>query len=156
MVSDTVGGPTLHAVRRPATNAVPVLARAGLQRTQHVSLQIPTRARLHRAAMSRPLRRDTQSVLRVRLELKLVRMSTILLFVSSVGCCWPVLSELRSVISVSPAAASIYPHGSYCQRFKRCRGKADSEIGKFDPFNSAIYAPSAARHVTRRSEYEAW
>ena len=31
-----------------------VLARAGLQRTQHFSLQIPTRARLHRAAMSRP------------------------------------------------------------------------------------------------------
>jgi hypothetical protein len=138
MVSDTVGGPTLHAVRRPATNV------CQLANTNPRTVA----SRSHVAAA--PARHPTG--IRVRLELKLVRMSTILLFVSSVGCCWPVLSELRSVISVSPAAASIHPHGSYCQRFKRCRGKADSEIGRLDPFNSAIYAPSAARHVTRRSD----
>jgi hypothetical protein len=151
MVSDTLGGPTLHAVRRPATNVVPgARARrsAADPTCQLVNTNPRTVASRHVAAA--PARHPIG--IRVRLELKLVRMSTILLFVSSVGCCWPVLSELRSVISVSPAAASIHPHGSYCQRFKRCRGKADSEIGRLDPFNSAIYAPSAARHVTRRSD----
>jgi hypothetical protein len=92
------------------------------------------------------------SGIRDRLQRKLLRMPTIVLFVCSVGWCWPVLSELRSLISVSPAAASIHPHGSYCHRLNRCRGKADSEIEKLDPFNSAIYAPSTARHVTRRSD----
>jgi hypothetical protein len=38
----------------------------------------------------------------------------------------------------------------YCQRFNRCRGKADSEIGKLDPFDSSIYAPSAPPHLTPR------
>jgi hypothetical protein len=79
-------------------------------------------------------------------------MSSILLFISSLGWCWPVRGELRLLISVSPAVASIHPHGSYCQRLNRCRGKADSEIGKLDPFNSSIYGPSAARHVARRSD----
>ena len=83
------------------------------------------------------------------LKRKLLRMSAILLFVGSVGWCWPVFSELRSLISVSPAEASIHPHISYCQRFNRCRGKADSEIGKLDPFSSSTYAPSADPHVTR-------
>ena len=86
------------------------------------------------------------------LKRKLFRMSAILLFVGSVGWCWPVLSELRSLISVSPAAASIHPHVSYCQRLNRCRGKADSEIGKLDPFSSSTYAPSADPHVTPKSD----
>jgi len=85
------------------------------------------------------------------LQRKLLRMSAILLFVGSVGWCWPVLSELRSLILVSPAAASIHPRISYCQRFNRCRGKADSEIGKLDPFSSSTYAPSADPHGTPRS-----
>ena len=72
--------------------------------------------------------------IRDRLERKLLRMSAILLFVGSVGWCWPVLSELRSLILVSPAAASIHPQVPYCRRFNRCRGKADSEIGKLDPW----------------------
>jgi hypothetical protein len=72
----------------------------------------------------------------------------ILLFVGSVGWCWPVFSELRSAVLVSPAEASIHPHVSHCQRLNRCRGKADSEIGKLDPFSSSTYAPSANPHVT--------
>jgi hypothetical protein len=140
-----------------------LLVRAVLQRTQHFGLQIPTCAWLRHAAMSRPpafcfnqvkSRRGTQSILGTGWSVNFsacLRMSTILLLVGSVGWCWPVLSELRSLILVSPAAASIHPHVSYCQRFNRCRGKADSEIGKLNPFDSSIYAPSAARHVTRRS-----
>ena len=74
--------------------------------------------------------------------------SAILLFVGSVGWCWPVFSELRSAVLVSPAEASIHPHISHCQRLNRCRGKASSEIGKLDPFSSSAYAPSANPHVT--------
>ena len=74
--------------------------------------------------------------------------SAILLFVGSIGWCWPVFDELRSPVLVSPAEASIQPHISRCQRLNRCRGKADSEIGKLDPFRSSTYAPSANPHVT--------
>ena len=77
-------------------------------------------------------------------------MSAILLFVGSAGWCWPVLGELRSLILVSPAAASIHRHVSLLPAFNRCRGKADSEIGKLDPFDSSIYAPSAPPHLTPR------
>jgi hypothetical protein len=48
---------------------------------------------------------------------------------------------------VSPAEASIHPHIPHCQRLNRCRGKADSEIGKLDAFSSSTYAPSANPHV---------
>jgi hypothetical protein len=88
--------------------------------------------------------------IRDRLERKLPRMSAILLFVGSAGWCWPVLGELRSLILVSPAAASIHRHVSLLPAFNRCRGKADSEIGKLDPFDSSIYAPSAPPHLTPR------
>ena len=74
--------------------------------------------------------------------------SAILLFVGSVGWCWPVFSELRSAVLVSPAEASIHRHISHCQRLNRCRGKGDFEIGKLDPFRSSTYAPSANPHVT--------
>lgn len=74
--------------------------------------------------------------------------SAILLFVSSVGWCWPVFSELRSAVFVSPAEASIQPHISHCQRLNRCRGKAGSETGKLDPSSSSTHAPSANPHVT--------
>jgi hypothetical protein len=77
--------------------------------------------------------------------------SAILLFVGSIGWCWPVFNELRSPVLVSPAEASIHPHISRCQRLNRCRGKADSEIGKLDPFRSSTYAPSANPHVTGTS-----
>jgi hypothetical protein len=154
------GGPTLHAVRRPATNVV-LAARARRSTADPTFPLANTKLRLaasrsHVAAARVLLQSSNKPArypidIRDRLERKLLRMSTILLFVGSVGWCWPVLSELRSLISVSPAVASIHPHVSYCQRLNRCRGKADSEIGKLDPFNKSIYAPSAARHVTRRS-----
>ena len=73
--------------------------------------------------------------------------SAILLFVGSVGWCWPALSELRSAVLVSPTEASIHPDISHCQRLNRCRGKASSKIGKLDPFSSSAYAPSANPHV---------
>jgi hypothetical protein len=43
---------------------------------------------------------------------------------------------------VSSAEASIDPPVSRCQRFSRCRGKAEVEIVKLDPFSSATYTPS--------------
>jgi hypothetical protein len=157
MASDTVGGPRPHAVRRRATNVVPAaLASPSADPTFRLA-----NTNLHMAAprsdveatrvLLQPSKKPTNPIgIRYGFERRLFRVSTIVLFVGSVGCCLPVLSELRSLISVSPAAASIHPHGSYCQRLNRCRAKADSEIGKSDPFNRSIYAPSAARHVTRR------
>ena len=160
MVSDTVGGPRLHAFRRAATK-VQLAARAR-RSTADPTFRLAN-TNLHVAAsrsdvaaarvLLQPSKKPTNPIgIRYRFERKLLRMSTIVLFVGSVGWCLPVLSELRSLISVSPAAASIYPHGSYCQRLNRCQRKANSEIGKLDPFNSSIYAPSAARHVTRRPD----
>ena len=135
-----------------------LLARAVLQRSQHSGLKIPTGAWLHHAARARAGRVLFQSrkkpgrrLIDIRDGRKLLRMSTILLFVGSVGWCWPVLTELRSLILVSPAAASIYRHVSYCQRFNRCRGKTNSEIGKLDPFSSSTYAPSPYPHGMGRS-----
>ena len=134
-----------------------LLIRTMLQRTQHFvgSLKIPTWVRLRRAATSRPAAFDFSQVKKpVRcldgLKQKVPSLfSAILLFVGSVGWCWPVFSELRSAVLVSPAEASIQPHISHCQRLNRCRGKADSEIGKLDPFSSSTYAPSANPHVAR-------
>jgi hypothetical protein len=141
MVSDTVGGPTLHAVRRLATNVVLTTRRFSASRGQveagGVRFQSTKKLGRHLIDIRDGLRR------------KLFGMSAILLFIASVGWCWPVLSELRSLIAVSPAAASIHPRISYCQRFNRCRGKTDSEIGKLDPFSSSTYAPSSSRTGSR-------
>jgi hypothetical protein len=60
-----------------------------------------------------------------RLERKLLHISAALFLIGSVGWCWPVISQFRPPILVSPAEASIHPHISHCQHFSRCRGKAD-------------------------------
>jgi hypothetical protein len=159
-VSDTVGELTLHAICRPATIVVPsACARRFIAdptfRFENTNLRVAaSRGRVEAVRVlfqsSKNLGRCLSDI-RDGLERKLLRMSVILLFVGSLGWCWPVLSELRSLILVSPAAASIHPRVSYCQRFNRCRGKADSEIGKLDPFSSSTYAPSADPHGTRKS-----
>lgn len=134
MMSDTVGGPTLHAIRRPATNVVlPACAHRftadPIFRLANTNLRVAASrseievGRVPFQSSKKPGRRLID--IRDGRERKLLRMSAILLFVGSVGWCWPVLNELRSLVLVSPAAASIYRHVSYCQRFNRCRGKAD-------------------------------
>ena len=131
MVSDTVGGPTLHAVRRLATNVVlPVRARrfsASRGQVDSGGVRFQSSKKLGRRLID----------IRDGLQRKLLGMSAILLFIGSVGWCWPVLSELRSLIAVSPAAASIYPRISYCQRFNRCRGNT---------FFVSSYTPHTAPH----------
>ena len=156
-MSDTVGGPTLRAFCRPATIVLPATA------TYYVAADTTFRRRLKNTDLgAAPSRRHFETG-RIRLQpsKKPARcldglkrkvpslFSAILLFVGSVGWCWPVFSELRSAVLVSPAEASIQPHISHCQRLNRCRGKADSEIGKLDPFSSSTYAPSANPHVAR-------
>jgi hypothetical protein len=157
-VSDTVGGPTLRAFCRPATVVVPATPA-----THYVAADTTFRRRLKNTDLgAAPSRRHCETG-RIRLQpsKKPARcldglkrkvpslFSAILLFVGSVGWCWPVFSEFRSAVLVSPAEASIQPHISHCQRLNRCRGKADSEIGKLDPFSSSTYAPSANAHVAR-------
>jgi hypothetical protein len=157
-VSGTVGGPTLHAFCKPATVVVPATPAA-----HYVAADTTFHRRLKNTDLgAAPSRRHFETG-RVRLQpsKKPARcldglkqkvpslFSAILLFVGSVGWCWPIFSELRSAVLVSPAEASIRPHISHCQRLNRCRGKADSEIGKLDPFSSSTYAPSANAHVAR-------
>jgi len=158
-VSDTVGGPTLHTIRGPATNVVPpprlrysaadrTFRRRPKNTSQHI---IPSRSHFE---AGRVLYQSSKEPARCldRLQRKLPStFFAILLFVGSIGWCWPVFNELRSPVLVSPAEASIHPHIPRCQRLNRCRGKADSEIGKLAPFRSSTYAPSANRHVTGTS-----
>ena len=88
MVSDTVGGPTLHAVRRLATNVVLTIrtrrfsASRGQVEAGGVRFQSTKKLGRHLIDIRDGLRR------------KLFGMSAILLFIASVGWCWPVLSEL--------------------------------------------------------------
>ena len=157
-MSGTVGGPTLHAFCKPATVVVPATPAA-----HYVAADTTFHRRLKNTDLgAAPSRRHFETG-RVRLQpsKKPARcldglkqkvpslFSAILLFVGSVGWCWPIFSELRSAVLVSPAEASIQPHISHCQRLNRCRGKANSEIGKLDPFSSSTYAPSANAHVAR-------
>jgi hypothetical protein len=85
------------------------------------------------------------------LERKLLHISAVLVLVGCVGLCWPVISRLRSVIVVSSAEASINPPISRCQRFSRCRGKAEAEFVKMDPFSSSTYAPSGKPREVAKS-----
>ena len=150
-MSDTVGGPTLHTIRGPATFVVPpphprysAAATTFRRRLKNTSQRI-TPSGSHFEA-GRPAR--CLDGLQGKLP---STFSAILLFVGSIGWCWPVFNELRSPVLVSPAEASIHPNISRCQRLNRCRGKADSEVGKPDPFRSSTYAPSANPHVTGTS-----
>jgi hypothetical protein len=114
-----------------------LLARTVLQRTQHFGLQLPIWAWLHRVAMSRPpvfcfnqakSRGGTTSILETGWSESSPACPP--------SCCWwapsggAALNELRSLILVSPAQRRFHTHVSYCQRFNRCQGTADSEIGK--------------------------
>ena len=81
-----------------------------------------------------PLTRPSPNVaasvdIRDRLERKLLQMSAILLFVGSAGWCRPVLGELRSLILVSPAAASIHHAVLVTPHF--AIDAADLSAGKF-------------------------
>ncbi|MGO9047474.1 MAG: hypothetical protein ACLQFW_11375 [Xanthobacteraceae bacterium] len=157
---DTVGGPTPHAICRPATIVLPpararhfAVDPAFRRRLEDTSLRVaPTRCRFETGgARFQPSKIPTRCLIdiRDRLERKLFHISAILFFVGSVGWCWPVFSDFRSPIFVSPAEASVHSHILHCQRFSRCRGKADTEIGKLDPFSSSTYARSADPHGTR-------
>ncbi len=155
-MSDTARGPTLRAICRAAAIVVPPTP------AHYFAADTTFQRRLKYADLgAAPSRRHFETG-RVRFQpsKKPVRcldglkrklpsaFSAILLFVGSVGWCWPVFSELRSAALASPAEASIHPRASHYQRLNRWRGKADSEIGKLDRFSSSTYAPSANPHVT--------
>ena len=150
-MSDTVGGPTLHTIRGPATNVVPpprlrcsAADRTCRWRPKNTSQRIiPPRSYFE---AGRVLFQSSKKPARCPEGLKHKlpsAFSAILLFVGSIGWCWLVFNDLRSPVLVPPAEASIHPYIPRCQRLNRCRGKADSEVGKPDPFRSSTYAPSA-------------
>ena len=105
-MSDTVGGPTLHGICRPATIVVPAVCarRFAADRTFRLENTNPcvVASRGHVEA-GRALFQSTKNLgrrlinIRDGLERKLLRMSVILMFVGSLGWCWPVLNELRSI-----------------------------------------------------------
>ena len=85
MVSDTVGGPTLHAVRRAVTK-VELAARA---RRSTADLRVAASRSDAAAArvLLQPSKKPAPCSIGIgdRLKRKLVRMSTILLFISASG-----------------------------------------------------------------------
>lgn len=89
----------------------------------------PENGRVRLEASRKPARRIGE--LKKKLELNLLHISAALFFIGSVGWCWLVFSEFHSTALVTPAAAAytLTPVA-----------KADSEIGKVDPFSSSTYA----------------
>ncbi len=138
----TVRGPTPKAFRRPAAGAA-AIARARhfntdpivRRRLEHTGPRVapprspPETGRVRLEASGNPARRISD--LRQRLEHNLLHISAALFFIGSVGWCWLVFNEFRSTALVTPAAAS-YTLTPLV--------KADSEIGKVDPFSSSTYA----------------
>jgi hypothetical protein len=151
-VSDTVGGPALHAISRSAATAVPpsrYLSADAVSRPQLKKANSGTSSRGHRGRLFRLGDRPARCLVHIggSLERKLLHVSVLLCLAGSAGLCWPVISQLRSAVWVSSAEASINPPISRCQRFSRCHGKAEVGIVKLDPFSSSTYAPSVKPRV---------
>jgi hypothetical protein len=144
-VQHTVRGPTPKAYRRPT------IGTAAVVRARHFNADAIVRRRVeHRSPIENdripfePGRKPARRIgeLRKKLELNLLHISAVLFFIGSVGWCWLVFNEFHSTALVTPAAAAytVTPVA-----------KADSEIGKVDPFSSSTYArtndprPPAAR-----------
>ncbi len=151
-MSDTVGGPRLNAISRSAAVAVPpswCFAADTAFRPRINKTSSATASRGHCGGLFQLSERPARCLVYIgdTLERKLLHLSVLLCLVGSVGLCWPVISQLRSAVFVSSAEASIDPPISRCQRFSRCRGKAEVETVKLDPFTSSTYAPSVKPRV---------
>ena len=157
-MSDTVGGPALHAVCRSAATAVPpsrYVSASAATRPQNKKPSKQTSKRTSsRAHSGRPFQlseRPARCLVHIgrTLDRKLLQVSVLLCLAGSVGLCWPAISKMRPTAWVSSAAeASINPPVSRCLRFSRCHGKAEAGAVKLDPFSSSTYAPSVKPRVT--------
>jgi hypothetical protein len=174
-VSDTVGGPALHAVCRSAATAVPpsrYVSASAATRPQNKKPSKQTSKRTSsRAHSGRPFQlseRPARCLVRIgrTLDRKLLQVSVLLCLAGSVGLCWPAISKMRPTAWVSSAAeASINPPVSRCLRFSRCHGKAEAGAVKLDrhthPRSSRVYwarcarASAAAPSQTRRRAHGA-
>lgn len=137
-MSDTVGGPTLHTIRGPATNVVlpPRLRRTAADTTFRRLENTPLGVTPSRSGLKRKLPSA---------------FSAILLFVGSIGWCWPVFNELRSPVMVSPAEASIHQHISRCQRPVRgCARRLLSASGSIRESRSCRVSRGRDLSVRRR------
>jgi hypothetical protein len=150
-----VGGPTLHTSCGPAAVVLPpspyFSADAAFRPLEKRSKG--TSSCGHSGRVFPLSRRLAGCLTRVgcTLEGKLLHISVLLCLVGSVGLCWPVISQLRSMGWVSSAEASIDPPVSRCQRFSRCHGKGEAGIAKLDPFNTSTYAPSVTPRVIAKA-----
>ena len=158
-MSDTVGGPTLRAICRPATIVVPpagacCFAANSTRRLKNTDLgAAPSRSHFEAGRVRfQPGKKPARCLDGLKRKLPSA-FSAILLFVGSVGWCWPVFSELRSAVLVSPAEASIHRHISHCQRLNRCRGKADFgswKTGSIQKLNLCTVSQSACDRYRSR------
>jgi hypothetical protein len=158
-VSDTVGGPRLHAICRSAAVAAPPSPYLSADAAFRPPLKPPLKksgtgisARAHRGRLFDLSGSPARCLVHIgdKLERKLLHVSVLLCLAGSLGLCWPVIAQLRSTLWVSSAEASIDPPVSRCQRFSRCHGKAEIGVVKLDPFSSTTYAPSVKPHVIAR------
>ena len=151
-MSDTVGGPALHAICRSAATAVPpsrYVSASAATRPQYKKPSKQTSKRTSSCAHSGRSfslsEKPARCLVRIgrTLDRKLLQVSVLLCLAGSVGLCWPAISKMRPTAWVSSAAeASINPPVSRCLRFSRCHGKAEAGAVKLDPFSSSTYAPS--------------
>ena len=149
-MSDTVGGPALHAICWSAATAVPpslYLSGDAVSRPQLKKANSGTSSRGRRGRLFRLGDRPARCLVHIggTLERKLLHVSVLLCLAGSADLCWPVISQLRSTVWVSSADASIDPPISRCQRFSRCHDKAEVGIVKLDPFSSSTYAMAKVR-----------
>jgi hypothetical protein len=138
-VPNTVRGPTLRAVRRPATR-VAAVARAREFRPnttvrrprEHAGLRNhPPRSHFpgHRAHFAlgsgwpQPL-----GVLKDHVERNLLQISAALLFVGAAGWCCLIYNQFQSPVLVTPAAAYTVA------------AKADADVEKTEPFSTSRHA----------------
>ena len=161
-MSDTVGGPALHAICRSAATAVPpspyfsadAVSRPQLKKTRSGPSSRGGRCGRLFQLSEKPARCLVH--IGNTLERRLLHVSVLLCLAGSAGLCWPVISQFRSTVWVSSAEASIDPPVSRCLRFSRCHGKAEVGMVKLDPFSSSTYAPAAKPRVMAKVRTRAW
>ena len=151
-MSDSVGGPALYAIRRSAAAAAPprpCFSSDEVSRPRLKKADSGTSSRGRRGRSFRLGDGPARSFVHIggMLERKLLHVSVLLCLAGSAGLCWSAISQLRSMVGVSSAEASIDPPVSRCLRFSRCHGKAEAGIVKLDPFSKSTYAPSAKPRV---------
>jgi hypothetical protein len=135
---NTVRGPKLHAIRRPAAGPVIVVrarhfaSDSKARRLEHPAPRIVPAPRPLDVVRARSKSGNTLAprliLLKDQLQHNLLHISAVLFFVGCAGWCWLIWNHFASPVSVEPAAAAY-----------TVAAKTDSEVGKSDSFGMSSY-----------------